>query len=213
MAPTLAELAQRLNRRRGVPPLVLMTDPGVDPLPLVARLPPGSAVVLRHYGHPKRAALGLALAAICRRRRLLLLVAGDARLAAALRANGLHLPEGLARGAVRSLAWLRRRNGLLSVAAHSRAALVQARRLRADWVTLSPVFPTASHPGANSLGPRRFAAMARDSGLPVLALGGVTACNVRRLRGAAGVATVSGLQVPRGLARLVGSACNGSSGQ
>lgn len=213
MAPTLAELAQRLNRRRGVPPLVLMTDPRVDPLPLAALLPPGSAVILRHYGVPERAALGRALARLCRRRRLLLLVAGDARLAAALRADGLHLPEGLARGAARSLAWLRRRNGILSVAAHSRPALVRAQRLRADWATLSPVFSTASHPGAASLGPRRFATLARAAGLPVLALGGITACNVRRLRGAAGVATVSGLQVPRRLARLVGSACNGSSGQ
>lgn len=188
MAPTLAELALRLNRRRPrrVPALALMTDPRVDPLPLVALLPPGSAVVLRHYGRPERLALGRALARECRRRRLLFLVAADVRLAALLRADGLHLPEGLAH----RRPWSK---GLLSVAAHSLPALRRARRLRADWATLSPVFPTASHPGAATLGPRRFAVLARAAGLPVLALGGVNARTVRLLSGASGVATVSGI--------------------
>lgn len=192
MLPTLAEHARRLNRG-GVPPLVLMTDPRVDPLPRLDRLPPGSAVILRHYGRPERAGLGLRLRRRCRARRLRFLVANDVRLAAALRADGLHLAEGVARLAAAALAWRRARCGCLSVAAHGRTALRRARRLGADWATLSPVFPTASHPGAPVLGVRRFAALARGAGLPVLALGGVTADTARRLRGAAGVATVSGV--------------------
>lgn len=192
MPPTLADRARRLNHG-GVPPLVLMTDPRVDPLPRLLRLPPGCAVVLRHYGRPERLALGRRLRRLCRARRLLFLVANDVRLAAALRADGLHLAEGVARRAAVALAWRRARRGRLSVAAHGMAALRRARRLRADWATLSPVFPTASHPGATALGVRRFAALARRAGLPVLALGGVTADSVRRLRGAAGVAAVSGV--------------------
>ncbi len=219
MVPTLAEQARRLNPRPGrrpggSPAVVLLTDPRLpDALAAAAALPAGSAVVLRHYDDPGRAELGRRLSALCRARRLLFLVAGDVRLAAALRADGLHLPEGLARTSARQLAWLRARGGWLSVAAHSAPALRRARRLGADWALLSPVFATASHPGAPSLGPRRFAALARGAGLPVLALGGVTAANAGRLRGAAGVAAVSGLAQRRGLARAVGSACKGSSGQ
>lgn len=189
MVPTLAEQAMRLNpppRSGRAPRLVLLTDPRItDPVALARRLPPGAAVVLRHYGAPDREALGRGLARICRERRLLLLVAGDLRLAVALRAQGLHLPEGMSR----PHAW----RGLVSAAAHSRAALVRAKAQGADWVLLSPVFPTASHPGARSLGVLRFAALSGRTSLPVLALGGVNLRTVRGLRRAAGIATVGNL--------------------
>ena len=68
----------------------------------VAGLPRGRAgVVLRHDHDPARAALGRDLARICRARRLALVVAGDGRLAAALKA-GVHLRGGRWPGVVRS---------------------------------------------------------------------------------------------------------------
>lgn len=195
MIATLAKLARRLNSRSRLPPLILMTDAQrlPDPLPVAARLPPGCAVLLRHYEVVDRLELGRRMARLCRRRRLLLLVAGDVGLAAALRADGLHLPEGLARsGAIAARLWTRKRGGLLTVAAHSRAALRRAAIQGADAALLSPVFPTASHPGAATLGARRFTRLTRSAGLPVYALGGVTAKRLAALRhsGAAGVATV-----------------------
>jgi thiamine-phosphate pyrophosphorylase len=48
-------------------------------------------------------------------------------------------------------------------------------------VFLSPVFPTASHPGAPALGIVRWAGLAHQAGLPVLALGGVSGVSVGRL--------------------------------
>lgn len=204
MPRTLAEAARRLNarparrpRKAALPYLVLMTDPRQgDPVAVAARLPRGAAVVLRHYDDPNRRALGKRLAALCRRRGLVLLVAGDWRLAAALGADGLHLPEGEMRhgrlaGAV---GWRRRRGGLLSAAAHGAAALVLARRFRADMAVVSPVFPTRSHPGAGTLGPARFAALCQRSGIACLALGGVTADTVSALMGAGawGIAAIDG---------------------
>ncbi len=187
---------------RRLPPLLMLTDDVrlPDPLAAAARLPAGAAVVLRHYGRPapERRALGRALAALCRRRRLRLLVAADWRLAAAVGADGLHLPEGLARGGAglaAALAWRRQGGRLLTVAAHGAAGLTRARRLGADAALLSPVFATASHPGARPLGPVRFAALCRAAGLPVYALGGVAAATAPRLRGsgAAGVAAIGAL--------------------
>lgn len=193
---TLANLARRRKRGR-MPSLVLVTDDRrlPDPAPAMARLPPGSGVLLRHYDAADRVALARRLAALARRKRLCLLVAGaDWRLAAAVGAAGVHLPEGVAR----SLAdpglrlWIRRGH-VLSVACHDRAALARAAKLGADAALLSPVFATASHPGAATLGAGRFALWARAARLPVLALGGVNTRTSRALRFAAGVAAISGL--------------------
>jgi thiamine-phosphate pyrophosphorylase len=140
----------------------------------VARLPRGLAgVVLRHDGEPGRAALGRDLARICRARRLVLVVAGDARLAAALGA-GMHLRAG------RWPSVLRRR-GFITSSAHEPADLVRARRSGASLAFLSPAFPTLSHPDADALGPVRWTRLARSAQMPVAALGGVDGAQIRRL--------------------------------
>lgn len=198
MDPELARWARAAARRipagdslRRLPVLWLFTDRQrlPDPLAAVARLPRGRAgVVLRHDGDPGRATLGRALARVCRARRLVLVVAGDVRLAHALGA-GVHLrggrwPDGARPG--------RPHGGrLLTSSAHTPAELRRARRAGADLAFLSPAFPTASHPGAASLGAVRWAALARRAGLPVAALGGVAGGTVRRL--------------PRGLCRAIGA--------
>ena len=192
-------LAPGQRRRPDLPPLILMTDEVRlgDPDAAIFALPPGSAVIFRHYRADDRRAIATRLAGICRRRGLKLLIAGDARLAIEVGAQGLHLPEYLARR-LACHRWGRRgsRPGwLITVAAHSLPALQRARRLGADAVLLAPVFATASHPGVRPLGPLRFSAWAGRSPVPVYALGGVTAANAGRLAasGAAGIAGISGL--------------------
>jgi thiamine-phosphate pyrophosphorylase len=167
---------------RGLPPLWLFTDSArlPDPLPAAARLPRGLAgVVFRHDGNPDRAALGRKLARICRARRLALVVAGDARLAAALGA-GVHLRGGRWPDAVRPGATQMGR-GLLTSSAHGAVELRRAARAGADLVFLSPIFATASHPGAVALGAARWSLLARRAGLAVAALGGIDGRSVRRL--------------------------------
>lgn len=205
MPQTLAEAARRLNARRArdrgnrpLPHLYLMTDDRLgDVAAAAARLPRGAAVVLRHYDAPDRAALGRRLADLCRARGLVLIVAGDWRLAARLGADGLHLPEGMLRGGrlAPALAWVRQSGALLTAATHSAVALRKAAAVGADAALLSPVFPTRSHPGAPTLGAVRFAALCRESPVPVIALGGVTAATAGHVvpSGAWGVAAIDGL--------------------
>jgi thiamine-phosphate pyrophosphorylase len=69
----------------------------------------------------------------------------------------------------------------MTAACHSLHALRQAERAGADLALLSPVFPTASHPGGHVLGPFRASAIARASGMPVLAMGGIDAATTCRL--------------------------------
>jgi thiamine-phosphate pyrophosphorylase len=166
------------GRRRTGLRLWLFTDSDRlgDPLASVARLPRGRAgVVLRHDGHPHRRALGFAIARTCRDRRLGLVVAGDARLAAELGA-GIHLRGGRWPGSVRPL-------GTVTSSAHSVIEARRAARAGADLIFLSPAFPTASHAGAPGLGPLRWSALARRSGAAgrVAALGGIDGISVRRL--------------------------------
>ncbi len=206
MARTLAEVARRLNLGHApLPALILMTDERrlADPLPAAARLPRGAAVILRHYAAADRPALVRELAALCRRRGLLLLVAGDLGLARAVGAQGIHLPgHRLRRGPV-CRPGARRPGWLVTAAAHSPADFARARRAGADAVLLSPVFQTASHPGMPALGPLRFALWCRAARLPVYALGGIaTGCANRLLgSGAVGIAGIGGLsEIPSKLA-------------
>ncbi|WP_240655116.1 thiamine phosphate synthase [Rhodovarius crocodyli] len=171
-----------------MPRLWLLSDPArlPDPRAAALRLPRGSAVLARGVAP----ALLPGLALLCRQRGLRLLVGGDARAALALGA-GLHVPE---RGAPGLAAFLlaRRPGALLSVAVHGRAGLARARRLGADAVLISPVFPTRSHPGAPALGLHAWAWMARHAARPAVALGGVDARSARRLpRIARGFAAIS----------------------
>jgi thiamine-phosphate pyrophosphorylase len=133
-------------------------------------------VVLRHDSDPDRAALGRVLARICRARRLVLVVAGDPRLAAALHA-GVHLRDGRWPAPVRP-------PGAVTSSAHSIQALHRAARAGADLAFLSPAFPTASHAGAPALGPVRWTLLARQmprNHMLTGVLGGVDGRNVRRL--------------------------------
>lgn len=183
---TLTTAACRLNARhagRGrLPPLALLTDRArlADPAAAAARLPRGSLVILRDgdLARGERLALAGTLAAVARRRGLLLLISGDPALARTVGAAGVHWPERGLPGRVQ---------GFATAAAHSLAALRRARRAGAAAAFLSPVLPTASHPGAPSLGIVRFAAMARRAGLPVYALGGIDAVTAPRLNGSGAV--------------------------
>lgn len=194
---TLAKVAARLNFQNGepgLPPLLLMTDEErlPDPLTALDRLPAGSGVILRHYGSPQRGALGAALRAATRARKLMLLVAGDIDLALRLSADGFHLPDhGIA------ARWRLKvpPHWLVTAAAHSEASLTRAWLLGVDAAILSPVFPTASHPGRKALGVTNFARLVASTSMPIYALGGVSDESAPLLRnsGAAGIAGISGL--------------------
>ncbi len=149
------------------------------------RLPRGGVVVVRARDRDARVRQLEALRAVSHLR---LLVADDPVLAA--RADGLHLPEARLWEAPHWRA--RRPGGIITASAHSLAALLRAREL--DAVFLSPVFATASHPGASCLTPARAAFIAAASPVPVYALGGITPRNAALLAPSFdGIAAISSL--------------------
>jgi len=198
---TVTDTASGLNSGRrpdrggpALPAFFVMTDETrlPDPCPVIEVLPPGGAVIFRHYGAPDREDLAARVVAGARRRGVPVLIAADPWLAERVGADGLHLPAALAAREPRP-GWTRRRPGwLVTAAAHSPAGLRRAWRAGADAALLAPVFATASHPEAAPIGALRFAAWCRASPLPVYALGGVTAATWRRLAGS-GAAGFAGI--------------------
>jgi thiamine-phosphate pyrophosphorylase len=104
-------------------------------------------------------------------------------------AGGLHLPGGGDPAAARR----RLPAGLIGVSAHSPEEAAAQLRAGADYVTLSPIFLTASKPGYGpAVGLDALAAAARLSSGPVIALGGIDADNVAAClaAGASGIAVM-----------------------
>ncbi len=81
---------------------------------------------------------------------------------------------------------------LVSAACHSLEQIKKAEILGADMVTLSPVLPTESHPGGETLGWEKFSFIARKTHLPVYALGGMNKQLLRNAQenGAYGIAGI-----------------------
>ena len=160
-----------MRSRQPLPHLWLMTDErmGEALWQALVRLPRGSGVIFRHHATKDRRALFERVRAIARRRGLLLLLAGSPREAAGWRADGVH-GRSPHRRTPRPL--------LRTTPVHDARELTAA---QGHAVLLSPVFKTRSHPGAPTLGPLRFAVLARRSALPVIALGGMDASAYRRL--------------------------------
>jgi thiamine-phosphate pyrophosphorylase len=196
-ATRLARLAARWPGVPGrLPPLVALTDPRRTPdVAAFARgLPEGCALIYRHFGRAERFREASALAAIARARGLVLLISADPGLAEACDADGVHWPAHLSRPAQR---WFRTcQDRVFTVSAHNRAELAQAARLEADAALLSPVFATRSAGSGAALGRLRAASLVRQAGLPVYALGGITADSARRLdmSGFSGLAAIDGLK-------------------
>ena len=81
---------------------------------------------------------------------------------------------------------------LLSASCHNLAELKQAESLGLDFVVLSPVLPTQSHPQAIPLGWNQFEALLKSVQLPVYALGGMDRqdLNVAQIRGGQGISGI-----------------------
>lgn len=147
-----------MQRRQPLPRLWLMTDErqGEALWTALERLPRGAGIVFRHYGlaPAERRRLFVRIRKIARRRRLLLIGAGEHFRGS----DGVHQGRG---------------RGFRTASAHGFAELIAAERDGASLVFLSPVFPTRSHPGGRALGRVRFGLLARHARIPVIALGGV----------------------------------------
>ncbi len=163
---------------------------------LEARLEAGLRLLqLREKTLPGEAMRDLAreVAARCRDAGALLLINGDARLAQEL-GTGIHLVGVHLTGAQLMAARDRPDLPWVGASCHDAAELVRAAELGVDLAVLGPLLPTASHPGATTLGWARFAELAAGHPMPIYALGGLSTADLEAARkmGAHGIALKSG---------------------
>lgn len=185
-------MARVLARGSALPPMLFFTDPERTPSPerVMERLPRGAGVVFRAFGRPDALDQGRALRRLARKQGLIFLVGGDARLARALRADGLHLPERSVPARVDRDHWPR--GFITTAAAHNLAAVRRASMAGVDGVVISAIFPSTSPSASRPLGPITLASWTREAGCPVYALGGVDRSTVQKigLTGARGFAAI-----------------------
>ena len=117
------------------------------------------------------------------------LVNADPELAARAGADGVHLT------AARLMeAQSRPDCELVGASCHDERELAQAARLGLDFAVLGPVADTATHPGASTLGWKRFGELAADYPLPIYAVGGLSRGDMHAAwsAGAHGIAAIRG---------------------
>lgn len=139
------------------------------------------------YGNYARA-----IAALCRRHGARLMLNTDPSRIIDCGAEGVHLnSRRLNQFDVRPLG----PDLLVGASCHDPEELGRAQALSADLVVLSPVQATSSHIDDAPLGWERFAALCKQTHVPVYALGGMRTEDLPRARaaGAVGVAMISGI--------------------
>jgi len=140
----------------------------------------------------QREAFAAAAAALCQRHGARLLVNGDAQLALAVGADGVHLTGEQLKG-------LRGRPNLPLVAAscHDATELELAAKCSLDFAVLGAVKPTATHPGHPGLGWPAVAKLLENYPLPVYAIGGLDRRDLTdaRLAGAHGIAAIRSIWI------------------
>ncbi|MFQ5994709.1 MAG: Nudix family hydrolase [Acidiferrobacterales bacterium] len=137
-------------------------------------------------------ALAARVADLCHQHGARLLVNGKPQWVAQCGADGVHLNSQQLRS------FKSRPLGLeqwVAASTHDAKELALAAHIDADFVVLSPVLRTSSHPHATPLGWPRFQALCVSTNLPVYALGGMRKEHLQQARaaGAQGLAMISGI--------------------
>jgi thiamine-phosphate pyrophosphorylase len=179
------------------PPVLVITDRHQSRLPLPALAAAvfaggGRWLLLRDkdLAQAERIALARLVIDIAAPFGATVLMSGDVEAAIEAGAAGVHLPRdgdpGAARARLGPAAWI-------GMSAHDLGEAERAAAAGADYATLSPIFASPSKPAYGpALGLEVLSAAAAAVGLPVLALGGVTAARARDCleAGAAGIAVM-----------------------
>lgn len=165
------------------PGLYAITDSQLLPddrlLPGVAAAIRGGAVLVqyreKHLDRPGRRRQALALADLCRREGVPLIINDDPALALECGAHGVHLGQG--DSSVKEARRLLGPEAIIGVTCHGRIELAEAASTRgADYLAFGRFFDSGTKPGAPAATPAILTEAGRF-GLPRTAIGGVTVDN------------------------------------
>jgi len=194
---------RRIIRALQLPDRYLITpEPGADPETFLDALGRALArgvrlVQLRAKSSPvpELDALVTQSLALCRRHGARLLVHASAGFSVAAAADGVHLDSATL------MALTERPLGpehWVAASCHDAREVEHAGTIGVDFVVVSPVAATASHPQARPIGWEGLAALTEAAGIPVYALGGLGPADLpaAQRHGAQGIAAIRGLWEP-----------------
>ena len=139
------------------------------------------------------------LAEVCRNYEAKLFINSNVRVALEVGAAGIHLPANAE--SVEVIKAQTEDNLYVGCSVHSLEAAQKRETEGADFVTYSPIYPTASKPGYGpAVGVKCLVGVTEVVKIPVFALGGITPDRVAEClaAGAFGVAVMSGVMSPTG---------------
>ena len=152
---------------------------------LKLKIPNGAAILLRSYKIKGRKKIAKQLLKFCKIKKLKLLISEDIKLARDINADGVHFPTYMVKKDIINWSLINKikikNNLIITTAIHNSKELENAQLFDFDAGLLSPVFPSKSHPNGKSLGIRKFSKLVDKSDLPIYALGGINAKNIKSL--------------------------------
>ncbi len=134
-------------------------------------------VVYRNYNDPKRETELIKIAKACKKKRYQLFVSNDIKLALKVRADGIYIPSF---NKTKKFLNLENKNLTILGSAHSQKEIREKISQQCRAIFLSPIFYVEK--SLNFLNVYKFNYLSRSSKANILALGGITEHNVRKLR-------------------------------
>ena len=125
---------------------------------------------------------------LCRQAGASLLINSSVQGCGLLSADGIHLTS----RHLMALSEKPKVPGWVAASCHNAVELQKAQKLGVDFAVLAPVLPTATHPGVEHLGWKRFSELVAEVNMPVYALGGLSLDDLAevRCRGGQGIAGI-----------------------
>ncbi len=176
------------------PTLWFFTDHERNPEPynILNQLPKNTGIVFRDYNAKRRKKMALKMADFCNKNKLILLIAGDTKLALEVGASGVHIPE----YNKFNLPYLKpnKPNWIVSASVHNQHMLKKVTSFGVNIIFLSPIFYTSSHPYGKTLGIHNLRRLTKEFSIFSIALGGINKNSISKLNGSGinGIAAISG---------------------
>ena len=134
-------------------------------------------VIYRNYNDTKRENELIKIAKACKKKRYQLFVSNDIKLALKVRADGIYIPSF---NKTKKFYNLEKKNFTILGSAHSQEEIRTKISQKCQAIFLSPIFYVEK--SMNFLGIYKFNSLSRSSKVNILALGGITLHNVRKLK-------------------------------
>jgi len=134
-------------------------------------------VVYRNYNDPKRETELIKIAKACKKKRYQLFVSNDIKLVLKVRADGIYIP---AFNKTKKFCNLEKKNITILGSAHNQKEIREKISQKCQAIFLSPIFYVEK--STNFLNIYKFNYLSRSNKVNILALGGITEHNVRKLR-------------------------------